>query len=170
MSKSKIGLIIVEGREYNTFTTICEKYMGTSNKSLVYDFIRTLTKLDIFNKESRRYNERVHYNYILNDWFADIIKNQYTVEGSGKTKKFYFDDESSKLLVKIYETFINEEPEFKDWKNMVLRTAKQVKGEQKVQVPRKDLYEIKEMLEIVKNSLETNIRVVNKYLEKIEKY
>lgn len=170
MSKSKVGIMIVDGKEFNTFTAMCEKYMGTSNKSVVYDFMRTLTKLDIFKKESRRCKERVHYNYILNDWFADLMKNQYVIGGSEKSKKFYFDDDASKTLVQIYQEFKNEEPDFKEWGSMVIRITEQARGQQKAGVTRRELEDMKEMLESFQTALKTSLVLVEESLKKLNKY
>ena len=170
MSKSNVNVVIVNGEEYCGFTAICRTYMGNDGRAIVDDFLRLLTKLDIFDKETRKYKSKTFYNYMLKEWFAEHIEGQYIADGAPSKRKFYFNREACELLVEIYKTYKAEEPSFGQWREMIERVINEVQVRQGIIKPmiEKDIESLEELIEQLKQQMTSGITNVINALEKVK--
>lgn len=170
MSKSNINVKIVNGEEFCGFTAICKTYMGNGGRVIVDDFVRVLTKLNIFEKEVKKYESKTYYNYLLKDWFAEHIENQYIVTGAPSRRKVYFNQDSCELLVEIYRTYKDEEPAFEQWDSMVKRVINDVQVRQgKIKpVIERDIESLEELIEQLRIQMTDGITNVISTLNRIK--
>lgn len=169
MSEKKVtGIKVFDGIEYYSFQGICRLYLGGDGRLIVDDFVRTLTKLGIFNKESKRYVNRVHYKYKLTGLLSGFLEGNYIIYGSPSTQKIYFNDVASELLVRIYKTYKEEEPPINKWEEMIEKVVDSFIKDEETAALQAQIETIEEKLEQFKEVFNTRINDIRLKLESLK--
>lgn len=86
---------------------LCKEIDFKNPRSVMYDFINTMVKLNVFEKTTfdRKYRKEYYYN--ISPWFESFITKHYegklcTRYGKRVVSRLYFDKYATTILKRIY--------------------------------------------------------------------
>ena len=105
---------IVKGIEMKSCEDLCKEIDFKYPRSVMYDFINTMVKLNIIETTTVDRKYRNEYFYNISPWFESFISNHYDGKrciryGRRVVRRLYFDKYAIAILKRIYLGYQNNE-------------------------------------------------------------